>query len=168
MLFKGQDPSLSFPTQVTDALPKTWNGPQIQVVLIGSAGCGASRQPAFVSAFRQIRARFEQLRGQTGMHVSFVGVALDRVIEDGLAFLSELGPFDQVSVGGDWLNDEAVRFLWRDLPGAGGIPQVLVVRRSLLKTSTWYRLGRDAVVLRKVGIEALSAWAMAGAPVNGL
>lgn len=168
MLFKGHDLSLSFPARISDALPKIWNGPQIQIVLIGSAGCGASRQPTFVSAFRQVRTRFERLRAQPGMHVSFVGVALDPIIEDGLSFLRELGPFDQISIGEDWLNDEAVRFLWRDLPGAGGIPQVLVVKRSLMKGSTWYRFGRDDVLLRKVGIEALSAWASKGAPVDGL
>ena len=110
--------------------------------------------------------------GSAYAQISVVGVDLDADLTKGLAFLGQIGggrisgAFDQILVGGSWLNDKALQVIWSDKTITAALPQVLVVERSVgtddyLKT---YRVtvGSDQVVANIVGETDLWLWARQG------
>lgn len=132
---------------------------EIVVVLLGSSGCAASRQGVLVSAMNTIRRKL-RLVVTPGLRVSFHGVALDDDIAIGLRWLVTVGPFDQVSVGGNWLNSEAVRLLHREFRGQAGVPQLVVLSRTVQTLGTsGLQIAADSILARRLGVEAIDAFA---------
>jgi hypothetical protein len=84
-----------------------------------------------------------------------VGVAVDWSVSDGLHFLSESGPYDEISVGDNWMNLDAISYIVRNLPGAADIPQVILLERSLDLEGPTPTISDDRLVTRKVGVTAI-------------
>ncbi|MGD2218386.1 MAG: hypothetical protein PVJ64_16640 [Gemmatimonadales bacterium] len=138
---------------------------QIRMILIGSSACGAQRnedlREAIEAAKRDLAERFT---GE-GKQFASTGVALDWRIEDGLEFLGAFGEFDEVIVGGNWLNAGAVRYIWRDFPGASTVPQVVVLKRSVTVSSSTISVGEEELLARLAGTEQVMKWVDLGAPI---
>jgi hypothetical protein len=105
--------------------------------------------------------------------VRVVAVDLDNDVKPGLQFISHLehggsSPvFDQVSVGGSWLNEEFVRIGWKGGMAQPAIPQVLVIARPVDATAYMAKarlsVGTDSVLADVVGARDIVAWVAAGA-----
>jgi len=90
--------------------------------------------------------------------VSFVGIATDWSLTEGLRFLTQYGPFDQVIVGSNWLNLGAIEYIWRELPGRPALPQVVVVERDLRVGQTIINVSPDKLLARRIGVDELISW----------
>ena len=108
-------------------------------------------------------------------HVGVVGVAIDEEPEAGLDFLSEIGgggvrhAFDQIAIGGSWLNEHLVRFVWREAVAEAATPQVIVVER-LVDTRSYLsdytiRTEEDRVVATASGSSPILQWLEEGLPL---
>jgi hypothetical protein len=104
-----------------------------------------------------------------GEKQSFVslGVALDWSIRDGLEFLGEFGPFDEVMVGRSWLNSGGVRYMWRDIPGEPVCPSIIGTTRQVDVTQTAITVSEEELLLRKVGLTEIEQWGDLGFPLPG-
>lgn len=146
---------------------RTASGDRTVVLFIGAEFCGASKVPGFVPA---VSAVLDTVRMRTqrdsALHISTVGVSLDPKSDVGVKYLATHGRFDQISAGENWLNDAAVRYIWRDIRGAPGLPQVVVIRRRLNYTQQGIEVGPDSLLFRKVGNEAIITWAQSGVPLQ--
>jgi hypothetical protein len=140
------------PLTSRQAQPGVDDGPEIVVVLIGSAGCAASRQNTLSNAMDQLRATLLEASSRQGLRVAFLGVALDTHISSGLRWLTSVGPFDQVSVGGNWLNLAAV--------------QIVVLRRvvTIASDSQSVVVEPDVLVSRLRGVQEIINWATSDEP----
>jgi len=113
------------------------NGLHLIAFVITASDCGWSTQPMAMSAVAGLRRRLNTAHGANFAKVSVVGVALDRDVGEGMAFLSRIASkrlaetFDQISVGGSWLNEEVVRFVWRENAAPAASPQVIVISRPI-------------------------------------
>ena len=152
------------------------NGTHLIAFVMTASDCGWSTLPEGMEAIRSLRARMQSDHGTAYAQVSVVGVALDTNVAAGLKFLSDLGngtpggAFDQISVGGSWLNEQAVRFFWRKQAAVAAIPQIVVIERqvdtgSYLSESA-IRVQDDAVVATPRGHEAILAWLDQGTPLH--
>lgn len=101
-----------------------------------------------------------------------VGLDLHPRLGGELAHLRAVGPLHQVALGGGWHAEAARPFFVGSLAGPAETPQLLVFVR-------WYELAedrglphaalkREALLIRKVGVEALAAWSQLGFPVPDL
>ena len=106
-------------------------GTQLLVIFFGSSNCGASELPGFKEAMTTMRRVVGGRAAVQGFRPFFIGVAAEKSLNAGLRFLNAMGQFDEIVVGGDWMNEEAVRYFWRDIPGRASLPQIVVVRRSV-------------------------------------
>ena len=111
------------------------SGLNLIAYVITSSDCGWSRLPATLHAVSSIREKLLAAHGKKYAKVSVVGVALDSDPDKGIAFLKEMGrgkiggAFDQIVVGGSWLNEQIVRVVWRERMASAASPQVVVVER---------------------------------------
>lgn len=137
-----------------------------------ASDCGWSRLPKSRKTIGAMRTGMRSVHGAAYAQISVVGVDLDADLAKGLAFLAEIGggrvsgAFDQILVGGSWLNDKALRLMWSDKLITPALPQVLVVERSVgaddyISTSRLTVSG-DRVVANIVGEIDLWQWATQG------
>ena len=106
-----------------------------------------------------MRKLADRLRADTKvdprLQLMFIGVATDWEFDKGLRFLADYGAFDEVIVGGNWLNSAAVRFIWRDLPGQPAFPQVVLLEREVTVNKTNVTFGPEKVISRFIGIDEI-------------
>lgn len=82
------------------------SGTHLIAFVITASDCGWSSRPTVMSALGSVRDRLRSSYGSSYAQVSVIGVALDRDVDAGVRFLSDIGKgkangaFDQVVVGG--------------------------------------------------------------------
>lgn len=138
---------------------------QIRMILIGSSACGAHRNEGLREAIETAKHSLAERFAGEAIHFASAGVALDWRIADGIDFLAAFGEFDEIIVGGNWLNSGAVRYIWRDFPGSSVVPQVVVVKRSVTVSSSTISVGEEELVARLAGAEQIMKWVDLGAPL---
>jgi hypothetical protein len=152
------------------------NGTHLIAFVLTASDCGWSRIPESMEAVGRIRDQIRSTHGDSYAQVTVVGVALDRDIEAGIGFLSEIGKgkpgrsFDQVMIGGGWLNEQVVRFAWRERIAEAVTPSVIVIERpvnteSYVSTST-IDAQADRLLVKLQGRLQIVAWMNAGMPLN--
>jgi hypothetical protein len=137
-----------------------------------SSDCGWSGLPRSRETIRALRTGMRSAHGTEYAEISVVGVDLDTDLTKGLAFLADIGggkisgAFDQILVGGSWLNDKVLSVIWTDQLIPPALPQILVVERVVgadecLSTSR-LTVSNDRVVANIVGELELFRWARQG------
>ena len=74
--------------------------------------------------------------------------------------LRRFGEFDEISLGGGWLNQIVVRFMMRDTLSEAATPSLVILANSLeIGVGGEIELGPDSLVLRLSGIREIANYA---------
>jgi hypothetical protein len=167
---KGSDPALTPVNPFAAA-----NGTNLIVYFFTSSTCGWSKILDQGEAIRSLRTQIRSAHGASYAQITMVGVGLDRDLGTGLQFLGKLGQgdiakaFDQVIVGGSWLNEQIVKLVWREGTIEAAMPQILVVERPVdtrdYVATSKIVLRDDRVVANVVGEVAITKWMKEGTPI---
>lgn len=136
-------------------------GPEVVLVFIGASFCGAQKRPGFAETVERAKVELSRRAAAEGKQFSAVGVSLDWKPAEALAFLERFGSFDQVSLGRNWTNDAALRYIWKELPGAPVVPQIVVIERYV-RTQPRIDVRDERVVKRIAGADPIAAWVEQG------
>jgi hypothetical protein len=140
-------------------------GNELAFVYIGATACGPCKLPAVKDAVRRAKVHFARLAAEQKRPFSATGVAIDTSIDEGLLFLKDVGPFDQVVVGHSWFNLAVADLVGSDPDGVLGIPQIIIFERD--QKFVAHRLVTSAPrVLARVPGNAIPTWVDAGAPLK--
>jgi hypothetical protein len=139
-------------------------GKEIVLVLVGAAFCGAQREPGFPQAVEDAKLRVRDQAQARGAQFRAVAVSLDWKTDEALSFLEGFGAFDEVTVGSNWLNEGAQRYIWRDLPGPAAVPQLLVIEREV-EIEPQVQVRNERVIKRIAGAPPVIEWVRAGAKI---
>ena len=101
------------------------------------------------------------------MSLSVIGVALDWDVKRGAAFLEPLGAFDQVVIGGNWVNLAVAQFVLRDPLAEMAMPQIVVLERTVQQGDR-VTISEPRVIRRIIGGADIPAWVAAGAPATAV
>lgn len=138
-------------------------GKQVVMVLVGAAFCGAQRKPGFPQQVEDAKLSLQRQAAASDRQFSTLAVSLDWKTEDALAFLEHFGEWDQLSVGGNWLNEGAIRYVWREMPADPVVPQILVIERDVVKGEQGITIRGDRLLKRLMGTAEIEAWVQSGA-----
>lgn len=115
--------------------------------------------------FRDLaRAAIDSVRLQVqraGGMFETVGVSDQWTVAQGLADLGEIGPFDEVIVGRNWLNHGVERYI-SSFGARPAVPQVVVVDQWIRMDSLPFEYGPIRVVSRVTGNAELIQWSRGG------
>ncbi|MBA2671768.1 MAG: hypothetical protein H0U67_15480 [Gemmatimonadetes bacterium] len=161
MIDSSQQPEGRYVPEARDA-----SGTEIVLLLIGAKFCMAHLQPGFPEAVEQAKLYVSGYARSRGFRFRAVGVALDPSVADGLEFLARFGEFDEISSGGHWLADPAIKYLWRDYPGRPAIPQIVVLERKADTEQRNILIQDESLRLRVLGTEEIEEWVAVGAPLD--
>ncbi len=137
------------------------DGEELVLVFIASSTCRGVRNPGLRTAVRRILKDYRALNRERGARFIAIGVATDWDIRKGMRLLEHFGRFDEVLLGRGWLNSGVVKYVWGDLPGGAGIPQIVLVRRQIRVTDAGLRVMSEEVLFRKIGGQNIVNWARA-------
>ncbi len=146
------------------------SGRYLVAFVLLSSECGFSTEKGTKKAIRELRASLRASHAKAFAKVSVIGIAIDEDLDAGVRYLQSLGPsaFDEISVGGSWLNELVTALVWRDGVATPETPQVVLVERRV-DASEYPRnidVQRDSVLLKVTGRDDLLAWVNQGAPMD--
>ena len=103
-----------------------------------------------------------------GLGFHWVGVAVEWDVAQGLDYLADVGPFDEVSAGGNWWNTSVAQRLFRDAPPA--VPTVALFERRITVDTGRNTLtfGVERQLAAIVGSREIEDWVAQGAPAKHL
>jgi len=119
-----------------------------------------------------MRDSLRSSHGHQFARVTVIGVSISDDLRAGVRYLEDLGAngwaFDQISVGGSWMNELMIPLIWRQTVAKVAVPQVLLVERHIDATGfpDAIAVERDTVLLDVVGRDKLIAWVDAGTPLG--
>ncbi|HEX7090989.1 MAG TPA: hypothetical protein VF192_12685 [Longimicrobiales bacterium] len=137
-----------------------------------ASDCGFSSEAELMKAVRVMRDSLRASHGTRYADISVIGVALDEDIDAGLRYLRDLmrtsESFDQISVGGTWLNEYVAQLVWRRGITIAATPQVILIRRLVDATSypQAIHVQADSVLGVIAGRDDIIAWVNAGTPLD--
>ena len=138
-------------------------GDEVVMVLVGASFCLAHRTPGFAQAVEDAKVHVQRQAKADGRQFRAMGVSLDWKTDEALEFLSAFGEFDELSVGSNWVNASAFRYIWSDHPGEPQVPQIVVVQRHVDAGDRTIRVSGERVIRRISGTDAILAWSRSGA-----
>lgn len=139
-------------------------GTEIVMVFIGASFCGAGQRPGFPETLERGKLGLSARARADGKEFRAMAVSLDWDTDSAMVFLEPFGRWDEIAVGSNWLNESALRFIWRDHPGQPVVPQMLILERSL-NTGDAVSIADERVLKRLLGVGEISAWVQAGARI---
>jgi hypothetical protein len=141
------------------------SGKEVVLVFLGASFCGAHRRPGFPQLVEDAKQRVQGQALASDRQFRTHAVSLDWKPDDALEFLRGFGEFDEMSLGGNWVSDGAVRYVWRDMPGEPVVPQIIVVERHIEVAKTSTEVKNERVLKRVMGTDEIEKWVRAGAPL---
>jgi len=128
-----------------------------------------------MQAIGNLREKLRTTHGRSYAQVSVVAVDLDKDLNAGFEFLSKMGDvnveraFDQIIVGGSWLNEQMVRLVWREGISEAASPQILLIERPInteaYVSSATISVESDRLIAQLSGNEIIP-WIKRGIPLS--
>jgi hypothetical protein len=148
-------------------------GEQLVVMYFGQSACVWSNKENLPGAINAIKRELREIATERGWSFMSIGTALDWSLEAGLDHLRKFGPFDEISLGYNWANSSAIKYLSEDTAGLPAIPQVVVVRRKIATVdqgdgAVRYVIEEEHVLARKVGAIEINKWVEETVPLPEL
>jgi hypothetical protein len=131
---------------------------ELVVVYIGAPSCGACNEPEFKMLLSQFKVAIRELARAEHCKLRLIGVSNDWEVDAGLQFLRDTEPWDEVVAGNNMYNSAVIEHVWNVPQAEGGVPQVLVFKRSFTSNGRRLLPGPKHYLLRLVGKAALSKW----------
>lgn len=147
------------------------SGEYLAAYVLVSSECGFSAEVRTMEALARVRRSLRSTHGEAFAGISVIGVVLDKDLAKGYEYVRELGniddTFDQVSIGGSWLNEQVTEIVWQKGLATPQLPQILLVRRDVDASQYPRHLEvQDDVVLHTItGRTELLDWVVAGTPL---
>lgn len=163
LIVEGTLPSRSAPAPY---VPRSRSGDEIVAVFLITETCPAARREDFKISLRTALEALRETASVRGYRTVFVGVAIGGNTRSAQRFISEFAHFDEVMIGRGWLGFGATSYVWRDIPGAAAVPQLVVLRRRIEISSDGISISPDSLLLRLTDADDIIRWSSAGAPLD--
>lgn len=121
---------------------------------LGDIHCSACTSEAFKADLQEV---LEHLRSEVesrGATFYTIGALISGDHEAGLEYLTELGPWTEISMGGTWSNSFARKHVW-DVAGVGLTPSVFVYARDVVRSGPSYLFENRSRVVRMKGSDMI-------------
>lgn len=156
--------------QVSMASPRFPTGKYLTAYVLLSSKCHFCTEDSTKAAIRNLRPMLLAAARGRYANIAVVGVALDPDVEGEMRYIRGLGDvgmvFDEISVGGSWMNDIIADVVWRDGFATPEIPQVVLLERRVDASEypTYIDIGQESMIYHAVG-DAFTDWVYRGAPL---
>lgn len=141
-------------------------GEEIAFIFIGASSCPAASKGDVISTVRTAKKAVGNRLDSLELSYTTIGVAKDWSTQEGINYLERLGKFNQITVGGNWMNMAIMKYVHDGISGQAATPQLLLVHRKVrgIEAPT-FSIEKETLLLRKVGVNEIMRWASSGYPI---
>jgi precorrin-6B methylase 2 len=143
-------------------------GRHLVAYVLVSSSCGFCRLDEVKAALGSIRYNLRRAHAVDFTRISVVAVSVDETVGAGLGYLGEIGldKFDQLVVGGGWLNPQVISYVWQKRWTLALVPQVILVSRAVgaEEKPASVSVAADSVLRVVHGRDELLNWVRQGTP----
>jgi hypothetical protein len=138
---------------------------EVIAVYLGAEGTDA--KSGMIAAVQEMRVALARQAAATNRRFVLRGISLEPSTEGGFRHLALLGHFDEISVGENWMNSSALRYLGTSIgrDSTSSIPQVVLLERDVVRGQTSLQVSQEREIGRFIGTAAIANWARRGAPL---
>ena len=139
-----------------------------EVIAVYLGTIGTDSASGMTTAVRDMKMALAKRAAESGRVFVSRGVSLEGSVDGGMRHLALHGPFDEISVGGNWTNSAVVRYLGPNIGGGNhraGVPQVVLLEREVREESSTLDVGPEREIGRFLGVAEIAAWVRRGAPL---
>jgi hypothetical protein len=125
-------------------------------IFLGDVECAACKTPGLP---HRVQTLLDSLRKEAAIRkhtFSSIGIVLNGPLKPALNWLDQFGPFDEVSLGDQWLNMGVVKYVWNYPSGLPSIPQVLLFEHSVTTAQHSIDVGSDSLIYRWLGVRGIA------------
>lgn len=126
--------------------------------LVISSHCIAAYDPNLVAIVDATKGALARDAAARGRKLHLIAISLDDDIGPALRFLARLGTFNEVSIGGNWLNSQVSSLVWNDPQTEPQIPQWIIVDRDVTIGQARIAIRSGQVRTRIVGLDGMRRW----------
>lgn len=135
------------------------SGQEWQLIVIGNSHCVPSSSESLRAAVRQIANSLALQATAARDGFTTLGVATDDIQADGIGWLRNIGEFDEISVGRQWLNQFVLKYMPTSPGSVTGTPTILLVSRKVTVTSAGgYLVEDEKIAARLTGLESIVSY----------
>jgi hypothetical protein len=141
---------------------------EIHLVWIVSSGCRYCADPDLPELLRSAIGAVGRASVERDSPLRTIGIGVDEDPSTGLQALSRFGEFNEIVIGGGWMNLGAREFIWVTHQGVAAVPQLVVLNSQAEMLGARLSFNSD-VLMRLVGQDDLKRWERQGfrLPVGG-
>jgi len=145
-------------------------GPELVLIYIGSSTCQAANSKRLPIVVDSIKIMLQNYAKSIKHNFTTIGISKDWVIKSGIEHLNKYGPFDEITTGRNWINSAIIKYVYQHFKGVPGVPQIIVLKRTLVNKSTQqvnqYAIKNESLVMRKLGKSEIKRWYKNSAPLD--
>jgi hypothetical protein len=149
---------------------RTPSGRELIVYFVSSTSCVANTQPGFYDNVRRMVSSVRRVGRATNTHVTLTGLSVDWDSRAGVEYMQQFGEFDELVAGRNYFNSVATRLFFVDSLARAGIPQVVIIERSVHMpprgSSDYPRFSAERIVKKVEGADAIADWVARGTPLS--
>jgi hypothetical protein len=145
------------------------SGVYLMAYVVVASDCGFCTETKAKKALATLRDSLVKANSSRYAAVRVIGVSIDDDLDAGVKYLQSYRSdismaFDQIMIGGSWLNDFMSAHAWRDHRATTSIPQVLFFTRHVDARAypKEIGIGHDTLVFQFTGRDSLLAFVNGG------
>lgn len=102
---------------------------EIVFIYIDSPNIRQYNDSTLVKTLISLKKRVSEKADSLNMGFLAMGVAITWDVNQGYDHLSKFGSFDELLIGNNWIGTGGLKYIFEDIPGRQGIPQIVLTKR---------------------------------------
>lgn len=136
------------------------NEKEIAFIFYGSSYCPAATDASLPDIIQTLIAETREQAHIAGYGFTTIGISNEVNVEDGLAYLKNMGDFDEIALGNGVANRALQFYAWGSLddPLSGATPQIILTKRLYHSSKNnssdliYPSIESETILIRKVGV----------------
>lgn len=148
---------------------------ELVFIYITSPGCGYCSSPTVANTVINLKNELSKKADSLNIGYLTMGIAVAWDGENGYEHLSKFGKLDEILIGNNWFGTGGLKYLFEEIPGRPGVPQVLLTHRIYDATEaedgSISNLGgvvSEKELIRYIGSNRLEEWLEEGVRIPDL
>lgn len=145
---------------------------EIVFTYITSPGCSLCTRANNINTVIEIKNKLSEKVDSLDAGFLTMGVVVGWDVNVGYEHLNYFGNFDEILIGNNWFGTGGLKYLFEDIPGRPGVPQIVVTKRIYDADESddgyvrnFRGIESEELLVRHIGVNRLEAWFSDGLPL---
>lgn len=148
---------------------------ELVFIYVTSPGCSFCTSYENIRVINTLKNNLSQVADSIDYGFLTMSLVITWDVNEGFEHINEFNTFDELLIGNNWFGTGGIKYLFEDMPGTPGVPQVIITKRTYDAIEDESGLAQniqgienEKVLTRTIGANRLSDWLKEGNNIRGL